>query len=99
MRRTTILADEDLLLEARQLAVRQGTTFTALVQQALREYVAAHRPPERHISFIGLGDSGEADLSVSNGWDEEILARELHPTVGWAPSAPRAAEGGRGHPG
>lgn len=99
MRRTTILADDDLLLEAQQLAVRQGTTFTALVQQALREYVAAHRPPERHISFMGLGDSGEPNLSVSNGWDEEILARELHPTFGWTSSAPIAAEGRRGHSG
>jgi hypothetical protein len=39
MKRTTILADEGLLREAKQLAARRRITFTTLVQEALREYL------------------------------------------------------------
>lgn len=38
--RTTIRLDEHLLTEAKQLAARRGTTFTALVEDALREQLA-----------------------------------------------------------
>lgn len=109
MKRTTILADEHLLLEAQQLAMQRGTTLTVLLQDALREYIAAHRPRERRLSFMGMGDSGQPNLSVSNGWDEEILEREVDPIAGWAPhgdetsSIERAtianSRGTRGHSG
>ena len=88
MKRTTVLADDDLLLEAQQIAFQQGTTLTTVVREALREYVAAHRP-ERRISFIGLGNSGDQPLDLRDGGDEEILAREIDPIHGW--NAPRAS--------
>ena len=84
MKRTTILADEGLLVEARQLAAQQGMTFTAVVQEALREYIAAHRP-QRRISFMGMGCSGQPPLDLRDGRDEEILAAEIDPIYGWAP--------------
>jgi hypothetical protein len=85
MKRTTILADEDLLTEARYLATQQGRTLTELIQEALREYVRGHQTPRR-ISFTGLGHSGQPDL-----WrrEEEILASEVNATEGWAPPHPR----------
>jgi len=43
MRRTTILADEALLLEVQQLAATQGKTVTAVIQDALHAHVEAHR--------------------------------------------------------
>ena len=84
MKRTTILADEDLLTEARYLATQQGKTLTDVIQEALREYVRAHQSPRR-ISFTGLGHSGEPRLWQK---EEEILASEVTPTAGWAPHLP-----------
>lgn len=42
--RTTIRLDDALLTEAKQLAVRRGTTFTALVEDALREQLSRRGP-------------------------------------------------------
>jgi hypothetical protein len=85
VKRTTILADEDLLAEARYLATQKGMTLTDLIHEALREYIRAHQSPRR-ISFTGLGHSGEPRL-----WhgEDEILANEVTPTAGWAPPLPR----------
>jgi hypothetical protein len=80
-RRTTILADESLLIEARALAERQGVTFTALVQEALRDYLHAHRRPSR-VSFAGSGRSGNPQLARS---DEQVLAQEIEAREGWSP--------------
>lgn len=79
MKRTTILADEDLLIEAKFLASRQGKTLTEVIQEALRDYVRAHQSPRR-ISFTGLGHSGQPQL-----WQEEesILATEVTSSGGW----------------
>ena len=77
MKRTTILADEGLLLEAQQLAARRGITLTTLMQEALREYLKAHRP-ERQLSIIGIGSSGEPyPVDREGGWDEALLSKEL----------------------
>ncbi len=86
MKRTTILADEGLLIEAKHLADQQGQTFTALVQEALREYIQTHRP-QRRLSFAGIGWSGDPDLARR---DEEILAAEIDPVEGWSPRRPDA---------
>ncbi len=79
MKRTTILADNDLMLEIKYLAAQQGKTVTAVVQEALAEYVAAHRQPRR-ISIIGIGESEEDDISERV---EEILRAEIDPIYGW----------------
>jgi hypothetical protein len=92
MKRTTILADEGLLLEAQQLAARRGVTFTTLVQEALREYLKAHRP-ERQLSIIGIGSSGEPyPVDREGGWDEALLSKAIDPIEGWSPrrSAPES---------
>ena len=86
-KRTTILADEVLLLEARHFAKQNGTSFTKVVETALREYMEAHRPA-RHMEFIGMGCSSGPVFSVADGWDEEILAAAADPVAGWAPDAP-----------
>lgn len=82
MKRTTILAEEGLLLEAKYLAQREGRSFTALVQDALSEYVAAHRPPRRLPDWVGMADSGDPLWAER---DEEILAAEIDPIEGWSP--------------
>jgi hypothetical protein len=84
-KRTTILADEVLLMEAQQFAAQSGTSFTKLVETALGEYIASHRPPRR-MEFIGMGRSGEPGLSVADGWEEKILAAAAasDPIGGWS---------------
>ena len=80
MKRTTIFADEQLLLEVRDLAARQGTTVTAVVQEALRSYVAQHREPNRLAGLTALFDSGVTDTAERA---EEILRAAATTTDGW----------------
>ena len=79
MKRTTILADEELLAEAKELAAKQGISFTALVQQALRNYIAMYRLPRR-ISFAGMYSSGS---SLTSEEMDQMLADGLDPIAGW----------------
>lgn len=83
MKRTTIMADEQLLLEAQHLATQRHITFSALVQDALREYLTAYRP-QRRLSFIGIGRGNGLLDDMRDGKDEEILAKAVHPIYGWA---------------
>jgi hypothetical protein len=87
VKRTTILADEELLLEAKHLAAREGKSLTDVIREALTEYVATHRG-HRRLSFIGLGESGNPQLAHQT---EEILAAEVDPVQGWAPRTEREA--------
>ncbi len=81
MKRTTILADEALLLEVQQLAASQGKTVTAVIQDALRAYVEANRGGRR-FSFTGIGRSGQRYGAAQ---EEGLLAAEASPTEGWSP--------------
>ncbi len=57
--KTTIEISVPLLNQARKLAMRQGTTLRALVEEGLRKVVAENRRPEefrlRQASFKGEG--------------------------------------------
>ena len=88
MKRTTILADEDLLAEAKALASEQGISFTALVQQALRNYIEMYRLP-RHLSFVGSVNSG---YSLTPEEMDRILGDDIDPIEGWSPPPAPAAE-------
>ena len=90
MRRTTIMADEELLLEAKHLADRENRTLSALIQDALREYIAGHRP-RRHISFIGIGESSGPSLTVEE--QDQLLRAGLDPIEGWSPDRAELRQG------
>jgi hypothetical protein len=45
--RTTIRFDEQLIIQAKKLAAEQGTTLTALLEDALRQTLARHKPSPR----------------------------------------------------
>lgn len=85
MKRTTILADEGLLIDAKWLARQQSKTFTALVQEALQEYIAAHWP-KRKISIIGIGRS--AGPWTADSLNQELI-EGLDPVEGWSPDRSR----------
>ncbi len=68
--RTTIRIDDRLLKEAKQLAVRRGTSLTAIIEDALREALArqgssGQREPARLVTVDGNGLQPGVDLDDS----------------------------------
>ncbi len=72
-KRTTILADPDLLERLERHARRAGVTKTAVVTAALESYLEAHdeRPA---LTFVAVGRSGHGRLSLDG---RSIVRREL----------------------
>jgi metal-responsive CopG/Arc/MetJ family transcriptional regulator len=81
MKRTTIMADEELLLEAAHLARQQGRSLSAIVSEALRAYLAAQRPARR-ISCAGIVN---VPMSLSAAQMDRDLIDGLDPIEGWSP--------------
>ncbi len=81
MKRTTIMADDELLLEAKHLAQAEGRTLTALIQDALREYLDVHRP-KRRLACAGIVN---VDWSPTAEEIDRELIRGLDPIEGWSP--------------
>jgi hypothetical protein len=68
--RTTVRLDEELMREAKALAARENMTFTALIEDSLRERIARSREWDRQERttlpvFHGTG--------LREGLDPEIL--------------------------
>ncbi|MDO8670354.1 MAG: type II toxin-antitoxin system VapB family antitoxin [Dehalococcoidia bacterium] len=81
MKRTTIVADEELLLEVKQIASEENHSVSDVIQEALREYVKSKRQSKcGRISFVGAGRSNRADISEKA---EEILEEDIRQTGGW----------------
>lgn len=80
MRRTTVVAEDTLLLEAQQCARREGISLSALFEAALREYLATHAR-RSDISFAGVGRSG--DPHAAN--DVDRVRGAVDPATGWSP--------------
>ena len=85
MKRTTIMADEDTLLELKAIAQRQGKSTSQVIREALAEYVVTHRTDRRYknplLALVGLFDGGPGDTSERI---EEILEEEIDPISGWS---------------
>jgi predicted transcriptional regulator len=62
-RRTTILADADLLDRLDRFAHRARTTKTAVIAAAVEAYLAEHEATIE-LGFIGVGRSGHGRLSL-----------------------------------
>ena len=70
--RTTVRLDEHLLREAKKYAAESGRTLTSLIEDALREAIARHRPPAtrkpvrlRTVKGNGLHPGVDLDDSTS----------------------------------
>jgi hypothetical protein len=71
-RRTTILADADLLERIERFANRARTTKTAVIAAALEAYLADHDvAPD--LPFLAIGESGHGRLSLDG---RSIMRRE-----------------------
>jgi hypothetical protein len=69
--------DNNLLSEAKQLARRQRTTATRVVEQALREYIDRHGAHKAQP--YAMEEPGRRDLSER----AEKIRRRLHRPEGW----------------
>lgn len=87
MKRTTIMVDELLWYELKQLAQQTDQSTSAIIRAALTEYVARqHRqspPANPLLGLIGLGASSEP-TDVADGGDEEMLQAGLDAIKGWS---------------
>lgn len=73
LKRTTILADADLLDRVDRHARRAHMTKTAIIAAALEAYLEAHgAPPD--LPFVGIGASANGRLSLDA---RRIASREL----------------------
>jgi hypothetical protein len=79
MTRTTILVESDLLLEIKQLARANGKTATAIIRDALEQYIDRQRTA-RKLSFTAIGKSGRRTVSKNA---ETILRRKASRRQGW----------------
>ena len=58
MTRTSILADDGLVLELRSMAQRAGVCVSEIIRRALGEYVRKHKRSADRPKFVGAGSSG-----------------------------------------
>jgi hypothetical protein len=72
-KRTTILADPDLLDRVDRLARRRRTTKTAVITAALEAYLGAEAAPP-DLAFVAVGRSSHGRLSLDA---RRIAGREL----------------------
>jgi hypothetical protein len=72
-RRTTILAEPDLLERVDRLARLERTTKTAVIVAALEAWLDAHERPAE-LPFVAIGRSGHGRLSLDG---RSIARREL----------------------
>ncbi|TMD43371.1 MAG: ribbon-helix-helix protein, CopG family [Chloroflexi bacterium] len=88
MRRTTVLLDDDLADRLDYERRRRNQSTTAIVREALTEYLAGGKPRPRRLAFANLGRSGHHDTSERI---DEILAREwtVENLTGRAPTKKR----------
>lgn len=71
MKRTTIVADESLLLELKHRAKGEGRTVSELIRDALKSYLRRGKRRKK-LSFAGVGRSGQGNISEKS---EEILEK------------------------
>lgn len=71
MKRTTIFAEDDLLIELKELSKEEGKSVAELVREALERLIKSRTSPKaKKISFMGAGKSGKKNISARH---EELL--------------------------
>jgi len=69
MRRTTIVAPDDLLDRLRDEAATRGVSLATVIREALEEKARRHRPKPKS---LGIGDSGRGDLARRTGEEPAV---------------------------
>lgn len=66
MRRTTVLLPEEDWIGLKQLAQRQGRRPSEMIREAVAAYIAGGEEGQSP-SFVGIGESGQSDVSRRPG--------------------------------
>jgi len=69
MRRTTIVAADELLNRLRRMAAERGTSMADLIREALEDKVRTDRPRPRS---LGMGTSGYSDTAQRTGEERAV---------------------------
>jgi len=72
MKRTTVLVDDDLLRQLREIAKRENLSVSEVTRKALHDYVRRRRPRRSRLSLVGVGRSGRKDVAERS---EELLKK------------------------
>jgi len=64
IRRTTIVAPDEILERLRSLAAERGVSLAAVIREALEEKAGRHRPKPQS---LGMGASGYTDTAQRSG--------------------------------
>ena len=87
MIRTTIMVEEELLYDLKQVAQQQNTSMANVIREALASYLVEQQklspPANPLLGLAGLGASVDP-MDVAEGRDEAILSAEIHPVTGWS---------------
>ncbi len=83
MARTTILVQDDLLLDVRRVAKTRGVTLTEVVNTALKAYVDTQPRPGLP-SFTGIGRSKGPGSGTLGRNAKRLAARAIDPHEGSA---------------
>ena len=80
MKRTTIMAEEELLYKIDRIAREKGKSKAEVIREALALYITeveTQYPPQNPLlGLIGLAGDDGVEMDLSDGKDEEILAEE-----------------------
>ncbi len=80
MKRTTVFIDEELDHELHTLARRKGVPLSALMRESFARYLEEQKSEGgRALGFLGLGHSGQQDISEHH---EDLLWHDLRPHGG-----------------
>ena len=63
MKRTTIFVDEELLNALKHIADEEGVSIAETIRRALDRFAAQRQKSRKHLSFLGIGRSGQKDIS------------------------------------
>ncbi|WP_420645453.1 ribbon-helix-helix domain-containing protein [Candidatus Leptofilum sp.] len=88
LKRTTIMAEEEMLYKIEQIARREGKSKAAIIREALVAYVAvaeAEQPPDDPLlRLIGLAGETAVPTDMANGQDESDILENIDPRYGFA---------------
>ena len=84
MKREIFELDDLLVIEAAVVAKQQEKTLDEVVDAALREYIAAHRKPNR-LPFIGMFEGSETSSDPEE--IDRVLLDGIDPYEGWSPDS------------
>jgi predicted DNA-binding protein len=88
MKRTTIMAEEEILYKIERIAKERGKSKAEVIREALALYVTdieAQNPPENPLlRLIGLAGDAGVPTDFSDGKDEEYIRNTIHPLYGFA---------------